>query len=51
MISREREDEEAARKLAEELEREEELRRRKRVSEDERLALQLQVSQTFGERD
>ena len=40
---REREDEEAARRLAEELEKEEELKRRKRVVQDEKLAHKLQV--------
>lgn len=43
-INREREDEEAARILAEELEKEEELQRRKRVIQDEKLAQKLQVT-------
>ncbi len=40
---REKEDEEAAKLLAEELEREEELQRRRRVIQDEKLAQKLQV--------
>lgn len=40
---REREDEEAAKLLAEELEREEKLQMRRRVIQDEKLAHKLQV--------
>ncbi|XP_046654613.1 coiled-coil domain-containing protein 50-like isoform X2 [Daphnia pulicaria] len=43
-LQQEREDEEAAKQLAEELEREEELQRRRRVIQDEKLAQKLQIA-------
>ena len=47
MIFREKEDEEAARRLAEDLEKEEELQRRITAIRDEQLARRLQVRISF----